>query len=229
VNLGLAYEARARVALAQLDRTAWDKYSAACEECFATAGNPALFAKTRRLKRDAQKKQLAPTQTPMESVPHRGIAVTVLKSKLRACTGAEARAQLALKVLADQSGARAGLLYRVTEDGPVWVASIGKLEPSQALHAMAREYIEGETHGHEATTGSEIETEVRTEWTSFGEASFRPVLLSHYVDAGYAITGLAVFSVAVDQPFTYPGETAANLSRLAVENGDAAPVPRYDD
>jgi Protein kinase domain/AAA ATPase domain len=231
VNLGLAYEARARVALAQLDRTAWDRYSAACEECFATAGNPALFAKTRRLKRDAQKKQLAATQTPMESVPHRGIAMTVLKSKLRTCSGAEARAQLALKVLADQSGARDGVLYRVTDEGPVWVASLGKLEPSPALHAMAREYIEGETHGHEATTGGDtgLQTEVRTEWTTFGEASFRPVLLSHYVDTGYAITGLAVFAVAVDQPFTYPGETAANLSRLAVENGDAAAVPRYDD
>ena len=229
MNLGLAYEARARVALAQLDADAWEKYSSACEESFATAGNPSLFAKTRRLKRDAQKKQLVSVRPAMDAGPARGIAVTVLKSRLRACADADGRAHLALKLLADQSGASDGLMFRVTEDGPVWVASIGKLEPSAALHAMAREYIAGETHGHEATTGSEVDTELRTEWTSFGESSFRPVLLSHYVDGGYAITGLAVFAVTVDQPFTYPGETAANLSRLAVEHVDVSAVPRFDD
>ena len=229
LNLGLAYEARARVALVQLDQAAWDKYSAACEEAFAPAGNPALFAKTRRMKRDAQKNQLAPAHAPMETTVQRGIAVTVLKSKLRACADSEARAKLALKVLSEQSGATDGVLYRVTEDGPIWVASVGVLEPTEALFAMAREYIAGETHGHEVTTGSDVETEVRTEWTSFGEASFRPVLLSHYVDSGYAITGLAVFAVAVDQPFAYPGETAAQLSRIAVETGDATAIPHFDD
>jgi hypothetical protein len=229
VNLGLAYEARARVAVAQLDRAAWDTYSALCEEVFAPAGNPALFAKTRRLKRDAEKRQLAPVQAPMETSAQRGIAVTVLKSRLRACADSEARARLALRVLAEQSGATDGLLYRLTEEGPIWVASIGAIKPTEALHAMAREYIAGETHGHEASTGSDLETGIRTEWTSFGEASFRPVLLSHYVDSGYAITGLAVFAVTVDRPFAYPGETAANLSRMAVENGDAAAIPRFDD
>jgi hypothetical protein len=227
--LGLAYEARARVALAMLDQAAYDEFSQLSEQMFAPAGNPALFAKTRRLERDAQKKQLAPVQAPMEAAAPRGIASTILKSKLRACADADARARVALKVLADQSGATDGVLYRVAEDGPICVASIGSLEPGEALHAMVREYIAGETHGHEATTGSEIDTEIRTEWTQFGDASFRPVLLSHYTEAGYAITGLAVFALAADQPFVYPGEAAAQLSRIAVESGDATAIPRFDD
>jgi hypothetical protein len=229
LNLGLAYEARARVALAHFDRTAWDKYSALTEAAFAPADNPTLFAKTRRLKRDAQKSQLATTQGPIQVSMQRGIAVTVLKSKLRSCSDAEARANLALQMLAEQSGATDGILYRVTADGPVWVATVGELEPTEALHAMAREYIAGETHGHDTSTGSDLDTELRTEWTAFGEASFRPVLLSHYVDSGYAITGLAVLAVALNQPFVYPGETATHLSRMAVESGDAVAIPGSDD
>jgi hypothetical protein len=229
LNLGLAYEARARVALAQDDRAAWEISSARCDEVYSACANPTLLAKSRRLQRDAQKKALVPAHASLAPATQRSIAVTVLKSKLRGCADAEARAKVALRVLADLSGASSGLMYLTSGDGLVCAASMGALEPTEALHAMAREYIAGETHGHDVTTGSDVETLVRPEWTAVGDATYRPVLLSHHGDSGYAITGLAVFEVAAGQSFTYPGEAAARLSRLAVENKDATPIPRFDD
>jgi hypothetical protein len=94
---------------------------------------------------------------------------------------------------------------------------------------MVREYVTTETQGHDASTGPATETEVRTDWTALGEAFYRPVLLSHYADTGYAITGIAVFAVSPGQRFVYPSEVAAQLSRLSVESGDVIPIVVGED
>jgi hypothetical protein len=229
VKLGLAYEARARVALARGDQVTYDKYADMCRAVFAPAGNPALFAKAQRLKRDADRKQIVPPNIRLGGAAHRLIASTIVKSKLRACTRPEQRAQLALGILAEQSGASDGVMYQITADGPVWVASVGSMTPTEALKAMARDYIAGETYGHSATTGGEAGTDSGSEWSAFGEASFRPVLLSHYTGEAYSITGLAVFAVVPGQAFKYPGDTAAELSRLWVETGDVTAVTVLDE
>ncbi|HKP62935.1 MAG TPA: protein kinase [Polyangiales bacterium] len=227
--LGLAYEARARVALTQTDHATYVRYADLCKEVFAPAANPALFAKAQRLRRDAERKHVSRPAARLPKAAQRLIGSTIMKAKMRACTRPEQRAQLALDLLAEQSCASDGLLYHVTADGPRWVASVGSLAPNEALLAMARDYIAGETHGQSATTGAEGHTEHETEWTAFGEASFRPVLLSHYTGDGYAITGLAVFAAVPGQPFMYPGDTAAQLSRLWVEIGDVTAVTVVED
>jgi hypothetical protein len=61
---------------------------------------------------------------------------------------------------------------------------------------------------------------MRTNWTTLGELIYRPVLLNHAVDDGHAITGIAVFAISPGRIFVYPGEIAAQLSRLAIELGD---------
>jgi len=180
-----------------------------------------LFAKCRRLKRDAQRRRLAVAEAPMEAANARGMAGMFLRSKLNSSLSAEARAELALRLLAEHSGATDGVLYRVTPDGPVCVAACGTLEPSDELDASVRGYIASEVRGHDVTTGSDLESHQRHQWSRLGEASFRPVLLSHHTQAGHEITGLAVFAVAADQPFAYPAEIAAELSRLAMQASDA--------
>jgi hypothetical protein len=161
----------------------------------------------------------------MESAAGGIAGATVIQQRLKGCEDAEHRAMAALSLLAEHSGANEGFLYQIREDVPHWAASLGaRTTPSEALHAMVREYVAAETQGRDATTGAATETEVRTDWTAFGEAFYRPVLLSHYVDTGYAITGIAVFAVGPGQRFVYPSEVAAQLSRLAVESGDVVPM-----
>ncbi len=216
--LGLAYEARARIAIAQRDKAAYEQYTKLCQQTFAPANNPALVAKCRRLKREAQRLHLVPISAPVQSGTARGVGNTILKSKLRSANGASERGRVVLTILAEQSGATDGVLYRMTEDGPVFMASIGTLQPNALIEAMVRDYIAGELQGHDADTDAETENDFRTEWSAFGEATYRPVLLSHYANNCHAITGLAVFGLRPGQPFVHPGETAAALSLLAVED-----------
>jgi hypothetical protein len=228
--IGLAYEARARVALAMSDQAAYDEYSALCNEVFAQAGNPALSARYQRLKRDAQRRQLVTVPPPMDATRRAVVSNTVLKARLQSCDSAEARAQAALTLLAEHSGASEGFLYLVRDDLPHWAASLGsRVAPSEALHAMVREYVAAETQGRDVTTGAATEVDVRTDWTALGEALYRPVLLSHYTGDDYAITGIAVFAISPGQSFVYPSDVAASLSRMAAEAGDAMPIVVHEE
>jgi len=227
LNLGLAYEARARVALEQGDRAAYQTYFARCEAVFSAGSNAALSAKCQKLKRDAQRKQIVPAAPQVDPAVQRAIAQTMFQSKLRSCRGPVERAELMLALLAERSGSTEGFLYRATESGPLWVATLGPHEPSKALEAMVHEYLAGELRGHQLTTGDNAE--VHTQWSAFGEALHRPVLLSHYGEHGYVITGLAVFSVSANEAFTYPTDIAALVSRMSMEAGDVTGLIVTDD
>jgi hypothetical protein len=109
----------------------------------------------------------------------------------------------------------------VSAEGPVLVAAVGKHgKPPENLNALVREYLAGETGEAGATTGDITDTTHRTDWSVLGQVLYRPVLLSHYVDAGFAITGIAVFAVGPEQQFSYPRDAAIQLSQLAVDMGD---------
>ncbi len=46
------------------------------------------------------------------------------------------------------------------------------------------------------------------------------MLLSHYGEAGHTICGVALLVIAQDRGFMYPGELAAQISRVLQESGD---------
>jgi hypothetical protein len=216
LKLGLAYEARARVASSQLDAADFERYRALCEQEFARASNPALAVKLQKLKREAQKRQLV-SEAPRLHNAQRSAAN--VDSRLRAGTDAGARAREILALLAERSGAAEGYLFQIRHDSPTWVASLGTGEPDEALHALVREYVMAEVESSDQSTGAS-ELVVQTDWAAFGEASYRPVLLSHRADGCMTITGVAVFVVAVNRPFAYPGEMATQVSRMTLEAGD---------
>jgi hypothetical protein len=53
---------------------------------------------------------------------------------------------------------------------------------------------------------------------------YRMVLLSHKVQSGHAITGVAVAVVAPGRRFAYPGQTASQLSKILHDSGDVVPA-----
>ncbi|HKU40992.1 MAG TPA: protein kinase [Polyangiales bacterium] len=227
LNLALAYEARARVAVLLDDAEGYEHYRGLCEQEYTKAANPALMAKLQKLRREAQRRKLAP-QTPLAEGGQRGLAATVVKSRLAACSDATERAKAMIALLAQQSGADEGYLYQVRQGAPTWVASTGSKVPGQSLHAMVRDYIQAEVAQSGQSTGAS-ELTAQTDWTYFGESSYRPVLLSHYQGQDCVITGLAVFVLAPDKPFVYPGEVAAQISRMLHEAGDVTGLVVEED
>jgi hypothetical protein len=228
LNLALAHETRARVAVLQDDADAYAQHNALCHAEFAKAENPALIARLERLAREAQRRGLVSGPArPIPALPP-GLAETALRSRLHGCAGAAERAHALLTALADASGAREGLLYHLRGHGPTCVASLGSCKSDETLHAMVREFILAETNKHDVTSDMP-ETGGRTDWTAFGDALYRPVLLSHYVDEACVITGLAVFVVKPTQMFVYPSEAACQVSRMTRDSGDATGVVVNED
>jgi tRNA A-37 threonylcarbamoyl transferase component Bud32 len=227
LNLGLAFETRARVALEQSDRAGYEAFSERCKVEFSRGLNPALAARYQRLRRAAQQKaavSIAPP--PTDSLT----AAIRWKARIRSCENSTERAQMALAWLSEQTGARDGFLYYVVGEDAVLVAGTGMTrEPPEVLSQMVRDYLAAESAGDGATRGSEAPAADGAESPVHIEALYRPVLLSHSVDQGFAISGVAVFVVEPERRFPYPGEAAAQLSQLMVEVGDVTSLVIGDD
>jgi hypothetical protein len=217
VNLALAYETRARVAIDLRDQVAFDLFSTLCNDEIVDTANPALSARFQRLRRAAQANNLV-TLPPQAQDPNAGALLDV-RSTLVNCKSPEERAHAMLTHLANSSGATDGYLYRVGGATPQLVATIGGTKPSAALQSMVHDYIAAETQGEDATTADDT-LEGRTDWSRLTDAVYRPVLLGHYLGEKFAITGLAVFAMTANQSFAYPRDAASELSRLWVELGD---------
>lgn len=217
LSMALAYEARIRVAIAQADLVSYERYVQLYEQDCLTSGGEALSAKLHRLRREAQRKRLIATPTTE-------LSPQSIKSKLLTCGGAAERAHVMLAVLAASCGASEGFLYLMNEQGPVWVASVGaRAAPPEALDLLAREYIAAQSASDSDATLDVPPEEVTTEWTTLGEASYQPMLLSHYTDTGeYIVTGLLVLLVNSNRKFIR-SEFATEMSRVAVELGDSVP------
>jgi hypothetical protein len=219
LNLGLAYEARARVALVLDERADFAHYAAQCREVFCGRKNRALTAKYERLMHDA-KRVGAHAPEGGFSVPSTVLTSITITSALRTCRSATERAAVALTLLKEQSGAEAGFLFSVDETGPRCIASSGGLVPSDTVIAMVRTFLaleleEADTTATESEPGSSA-----TAWVGADGEKYRTVLLSHQVDGAHVITGVAVLVTSLGRPFVFPAQTACMLSRYSRDAGD---------
>jgi serine/threonine-protein kinase len=228
INLALAYEACAWVALARRERAQYEAMLKACEGALRGVRDSALTSKLWQLKRQAQATGLAPVVLD----PQLGFlqaGESVLESRISNCASSSERAHTMLALLAQQSGCQEGFLYQVTHEGPRWVASLGEQSPSERLESIARNFVQAEL------SAGEMITDVGTsQWSSLElderEQTYRPVLLSHYVEGECVITGLALLHVDSGQAFVYPGETASRISRCLheLEKGTGMAVTGLD-
>jgi hypothetical protein len=220
LNVGLAHEARARVALLVGDKPEYSRHLALCRDVYTTRGNAALVTKFEKLRRSAQQRKPAVVQPGGGGMGFFTTAATVGTSRLDLCQGPESRANCALSMVMDQCGATAGVLYLVGAHGPFAAASSGKAD--EVLGTLALEYLMNET-GDLSTTGegSSITTgESQADWTGAEGEKYRPVLLTHEGRDGFLITGVAVVATAPESPFTYPSRVANEVSRHLQRMGD---------
>jgi hypothetical protein len=224
LNLGLAYETRARVALLLRDLDAFDEYATLFKGTVQATSNPTLAARSEKLSREAQ--DFAGRALPSGRWD-RDERVTNSRalSMLETCHNATERAQCALSWLAQASGVTDGYLFLMSGQGPSCVAQLGIRPLPGAVSALAEDYLSAQTRECDTTTDSTAEStgQFSLQWEGGNDTQvYRPVLLSHPVRTGMAITGVVVLAIPRDTHFVHPARLATELSRRIAQSGDVS-------
>ncbi|HEX3596275.1 MAG TPA: AAA family ATPase [Polyangiaceae bacterium] len=217
LNLATAHEVRARVALDAQDQRTFEKHVALASQRRHGGRHGLEGARYARL---AQ---------PVGSVDVIGAlhdqvsALSRFTSVLVSCKSSGERAQRGLDMLVRSSGAAGGALYVLRSSGIERCACSGRLEPDPKMDELVNDYMEREMHEDDETRILDDVTAITSftrEWKGAGTGRYVPVLLSHQLEEGLAISGVAVLMVDGDCRLTYPAAIASELSRLCHDAGD---------
>jgi hypothetical protein len=230
IHLVLAYDTRARVALAARDMAAYARYAGQCAEQCGAANSRVLNAKYERLKRAAVAAEMplpGPSFDPSPMLT--ALDGSQLTSVLVGYNQPYERAQRALELLLRQAGASEGFLYLLGAQGNNVAAQIGRREPSRALASFVDEYLESQLEDSAMNTRSQ-ETELDagptagSVWIDETGRCHHPILLAHQNREGGVVTGLVVAVLPKGRRFQPSGTLAAHVSRLLEDAGDVTPV-----
>jgi tetratricopeptide (TPR) repeat protein len=211
LNLALAYETRAKVALAAGDQAGFAEFAALCAEQVRSGEKRLLGAKHGRSESRSDPK----VQSDDLSV------LSVVHSILEMCETGAQRAHAGIEQLIRNSGAIGGLLYTYTGSGLVFAASAGEMARDDGTDEFAAAYFARELGESDATVAFSQPPSAPSQRESMpGERSV-PVLLSHQTEQGHAITGITLLRTEPGAQFTYPSRIAGTISRLIAEEGDA--------
>ncbi len=233
LNLGLAYEARAYVAILLGDDERFDHYARLCAEQYHAGRNPALTAKYEKLVQQARRATFGVTDGLAHAVDvsddgTQSVSSVVIDA-LTDCQGPQDRVELALEVLVRQSNCLGGFLYTVQKDAPVLCCQTGSCAPPIEMDAVVRQYVQAEMDDCSDVTATVADlgagSAARFEWKNDRGQEYCPVLLGHGTDDGFSITGVAVLLPDPGKEFVLPIEFAAIVSKALSEAGDVAAVP----
>ena len=220
LNLAVAYETRARVALFSNDRSGFERFAGLSAEQLPSGMRRLVGAKYERL---AQRDGALDASHPLADET---AAIFEFTATLRSSVSRSDRARSGIEMLAHQSGAIGGFLYENQDGGLLFSALAGGIEPDPEIENLAQDYFHSESAAQEVTrslTQQDIAPNPRSEWrSSSGAHRFVPVLLSHQSDRGCALTGLALLAVEPSSQFVYPSRFAEEFSRVALELGDVS-------
>jgi hypothetical protein len=239
VNLGMAYETRARVASYLRDAWSFEHHAGLCAEQYRESQNRALVARYDKLVAEARSVQIGVSAEVAEAAEFTdtGTSSAVpsqITSMMEGYNGPKERARRSLELLLKVTGCDAGFLYVLQRGAPVLTAQISDHEPPDDIDARVKQHLETEmqpsvhhtmmTQTHTATFEGDPEAEIArfSAWLSQSGRSYRPVMLSHATPEGYAIVGLAVLAADPTKAFQYPARLAADLSRFACDSGDVS-------
>jgi hypothetical protein len=220
MNLGLACEARARVALELGDRDGFARHAATLAGHFRGTTSPALEAKYQRLMRAAQRKDAA--RDPAAAANAEGREVDTVVEALGSCKTQDEKLARALALLLQRSGASKGVLLTADDGQLVEAARVGIEEvPPEAL-ARAQALWDEQCRLANATAMGTAPPHADSVLQETENASFQTVLLSHEVDGGLALTGVVLAATAPGETFRHPARMAVAVSRVVM--GDRSAV-----
>ncbi|HVW29577.1 MAG TPA: serine/threonine-protein kinase [Polyangiaceae bacterium] len=217
LNLGLAYETRARVAIYARSSADFERCARACADAYRISTPGPLAARYERLVRE-QRLATTPAGASHKSaaVPLGDFGTTAARvaSRLKSSRDQEGRARAALSLLLEDSGAEEGALFGVENGSLVRWATVGESEMSDSVIATAEKYIAYQMRTQDLTLEAEEEGGSGAEWALDEEHVYRPVLLCHEANAALAITAIAVLRTRANADFRHPALTASNLSMV---------------
>jgi Protein kinase domain/AAA ATPase domain len=224
LNLCLAHEARAKVAIIFKDSATFQTHAKLCRASIPEGASGTLNAKYERLLRAARGLDgvFPAVPQPLE----RGLGTTLTGTQVSAILDATAnRATLAkrgLELLLDACGARQGHLLILNGRELALAASIAEEALPPNIYALACERFENEHADESMTTGSgDGESDQSAMWTAQNTLVYRPLLLAYQGRHGYTMAGMAVVLYESDAVFRPPTLIAAELARkLAPEETD---------
>jgi hypothetical protein len=221
--LGVAHEIRARIALRQQDMSTFGRHTELCGQLFLVHKNAALTAKYHRLLQEGRRYIGAVTErmavTPDSVATYGGSRVELA---LAGCYSDDQRARLALTLLTRQSGASAGALFLLSDDGPVCVATVGDVPDTVNFMPRVSAYLEQQLAAEDGTLSESVSQEPEAlEWHDELGRIWTTASICHHAGGELAITGVAVFALPASGKFVRPAMTLAAISRFYGDRGGA--------
>jgi hypothetical protein len=226
VQLGGAYEARARIALRMGDEAAFVRAADACERQYRLGGQRTLLARHKKLITAARKTGLiAPDPlAPSENAgfPSLEEMRATVASALGVASDIEHKAQQALSLLGRFTDCDAGFLYLRTPSGPALLAQLGAAEPMPDMDACAaRLMLEDGTE----VTQDAVETTNHL-WIGQDGSRYLPMLLWHHAERAGLVVGVAIMCFKPDVAQRMPTVLLDALSHALY---DAVDAPQRSD
>ncbi len=232
LNLGLAYDVRARVAIYMNDHEAFRTHAELCAEQYRAGHNPALTVKYEKLVQLARRAKLGVSEDVAHAAEFSEYStqsmVSLLGSALTDCHDPQERMQRALEVLVKQGKCLGGFMYTMQTEGPSLSSQVGDCSPPAEMDTIVREYMQAETDEARDVTmtvadfGEPLSSQF--DWTNQEGEEFCPVLLGHETEGRFCITGVALLLPDSSKGFALPAEAVVVVSRALLEAGDVAPV-----
>ncbi|MBN1654828.1 MAG: protein kinase [Deltaproteobacteria bacterium] len=232
LNLGLAYETRARVAIDMNDQASFNTYAELCAQQYRTGTNPVLAARYHNLMQEAREANLIVSgdlagAAEMSEIRSRlqydeSAIVTILDN----CRETQKRASRVLNLLIKRCNCSGGYLYAMQKEGLVLLAKSDEIDETIELTALVEKRILIEINDDQdvVTTTDEKQgaSSTQPEWIGPRGEKYRAVLLGHYYQENFAITGIAVLLLDQNKPFIHAGELASAISKTLFDAGDVS-------
>jgi hypothetical protein len=145
---GLAYETRARIALAASDFESFDRYAERCAREYCRFKNPVLGVRLARLSSDARAAAGSAIRSTLvldglsSEVTH--TEYHTVYSRMRECNDTGDRARCALTILLQHTESFGGYLYGVGKDGLTLLAGLPDAAPESGLESWLRRWTTAE-------------------------------------------------------------------------------------
>ena len=244
VNLGATYEALTRIAIWAGDREAIEKYGALTAEAYAHGRGSPLGARYERLMSEARSRGVSvrPALTQFEtsmfgtsvlarSVPNAAMVVLTL----RTAASGEERADRALRLVCETTGARAGQLYVITESGLRVAAVVGDPHQTDAYAELAQQCLENALEADTSATQMVSDTSSSAAMNTAGHTSLHQPMLQRAIlltgergERAHHAAVVVLDASARGATTREQHELLAIIANYLLSSGDTAGVPTTD-
>ena len=224
LNLVLAHETAARIALLRQDSAGWEEHCGAVERCAAPRQARALGVRSEKLKRLGRTQQSRARQNLREQqLLHDGLD-TVMQGELTP----HERAERILRWLVRGTAARGGMLYLQQRRGLTLCAQTPDAQPGAALALELEQFLFTQTQqADNEQTQSLTDDDARQLGPKLLQVDergdrYRALLLAHHTDQGFVVSGVVVLIEPSSGKLGLPARLIARASEAAAMSDETA-------